>query len=443
MTSLEDWDNLKIGDLIASSCPGEWGEESTVDAGIPVIRSTNFRDDGSLDLSDLAYRKIPAARLEPRRVTAGTVLIEKSGGSSTRPAGRVVFCEHDFDGTASNFVEIVRVKATLSPKYVFYRLYHNFHSGLVYKYQQQTTGIINFKFGEYCEEAVSIPVSQPEQVKIAEALSTVDWAIEQTEALTAKQQRIKTGLMQDLLTRGIDEHGNLRSEATHEFKDSPLRRIPVEWGVIDFGDVGDWFSGGTPSKANSRFWNGGVPWVCPKDMKQFELSSSIDTITEHAVATGARLMPKGTVFIVIRGMILAHTFPVGYTTREVAFNQDVKAIVTKAGLDGRFLAYWLVSHSHEFLKLATTATHGTKRFDMDELRAIPIGVPQPDEQKAIIRVFDEQQVLIDETQAHAHKLQSLKAGLMQDLLTGDRRVTALLKKGRRRDGMTDEGGSQE
>ena len=68
-----------------------------------------------------------------------------------------------------------------------------------------------------------------EQAKIAEVLSTVDRAIEQTEALIAKQQRIKTGLMQDLLTRGIDEHGNLRSEKTHKFKDSPLGRIPVEW----------------------------------------------------------------------------------------------------------------------------------------------------------------------------------------------------------------------
>ena len=72
---------------------------------------------------------------------------------------------------------------------------------------------------------------KPEQTKIAEILSTVDWAIEQTEALIAKQQRIKTGLMQDLLTRGIDEHGNLRSEQTHQFKDSPLGRIPVEWEV--------------------------------------------------------------------------------------------------------------------------------------------------------------------------------------------------------------------
>ena len=72
---------------------------------------------------------------------------------------------------------------------------------------------------------------KPEQTKIAEILSTVDRAIEQTETLIAKQQRIKTGLMQDLLTRGIDEHGNLRSEQTHAFKESPLGRIPLEWEV--------------------------------------------------------------------------------------------------------------------------------------------------------------------------------------------------------------------
>src|SRR5437762_1175157 len=51
----------------------------------------------------------------------------------------------------------------------------------------------------------------------------------------AKRKRIKTGLMQDLLTRGIDEHGSLRSEYNHEFKDSPLGRIPVEWQVSELG----------------------------------------------------------------------------------------------------------------------------------------------------------------------------------------------------------------
>lgn len=80
---------------------------------------------------------------------------------------------------------------------------------------------------------------KPEQSKIAEVLSTVDQAIEQTESLIAKQQRIKTGLMQELLTRGIDEQGNLRSEETHKFKDSPVGRIPVEWEFADIESLLD------------------------------------------------------------------------------------------------------------------------------------------------------------------------------------------------------------
>jgi type I restriction enzyme S subunit len=264
------------------------------------------------------------------------------------------------------------------------------------------------------------------QTKIAEVLSTVDQAIEQTEALVAKQQRIQTGLMQNLFTRGIDEHGNLRSEKTHPFKDSPLGRIPVEWDVTSLGDTGDWFSGGTPSKTNKRYWGGDVPWVCPKDIKKFELSTTIDKITLEAGRCGSRLMPRGTVFIVIRGMILAHTFPVGLAATQMAFNQDVKAIVARSGLCDRYLAYWLAAHAQDMLKLATTATHGTKRFDMDELYSMPVAIPAPTEQAAITRILDEQQAFIERTRSHTDKLHSLKTGLMQDLLTGKVWVMPLL-----------------
>jgi type I restriction enzyme S subunit len=81
-------------------------------------------------------------------------------------------------------------------------------------------------------ESLSIPTpTKLEQIKIADILTTVDRAIEQTKALIAKQQRIKTGLMQDLLTRGIDEGDHLRSDETHAFKDSSLGRIPKHWRV--------------------------------------------------------------------------------------------------------------------------------------------------------------------------------------------------------------------
>jgi predicted nucleic acid-binding protein len=65
----------------------------------------------------------------------------------------------------------------------------------------------------------------PEQRKIAEILETIDNAIEKTDKIIEKYKRIKQGLMQELLTKGIDENGQIRSEETHRFKDSPLGRI--------------------------------------------------------------------------------------------------------------------------------------------------------------------------------------------------------------------------
>ncbi len=106
------------------------------------------------------------------------------------------------------------------------------------------------------------PTNKSEQIKIADILLTVDHAIEQTEALIAKQQRIKTGLMQDLLTRGIDEQGNLRSEETHEFKESALGRIPVEWEVRTLGELAVYVGSGiTPRGGESVYTKEGVLFI--------------------------------------------------------------------------------------------------------------------------------------------------------------------------------------
>ena len=143
------------------------------------------------------------------------------------------------------------------------------------------------------------PESGREQAKVAEVLSTVDRAIEQTEALIAKQQRIKTGLMQDLLTCGIDEHGNLRSEQTHEFKDSPLGRIPAEWGTfrldqmtrpdspITYGVV----QPGRPDENGVRFVRGGD--ICDGIVRMDQLrtiSKTISATYKRTVLEGGELV---------------------------------------------------------------------------------------------------------------------------------------------------------
>jgi type I restriction enzyme S subunit len=118
----------------------------------------------------------------------------------------------------------------------------------------QASGSTRYGLPVSAIESVSIPTPpKAEQAKIAEILSQVDRAIEQTKTLVAKQQRIKTGLMQDLLTRGIDEHGNLRSESTHKFKNSPLGRIPVGWNPVSLESVSEFVTSG--SRGWARYYS--------------------------------------------------------------------------------------------------------------------------------------------------------------------------------------------
>lgn len=427
MSDADGWQKQTIASLFSSSRPGEWGTDGTRDNGTPVIRSTNFCDDGSIDYTDIAYRTVPVNRLDARRIRAGTILIEKAGGSSTRPAGRVVYCERDFGGTASNFVEVIQVGEAQSPKYVFYLLYNNFHSGLVYKYQQQTTGIINFKLREYGNEAVNIPESRAEQSKIAEVLSTVDRAIAQTEALIAKQQRIKTGLMQDLLTRGIDEHGQLRSEATHAFKDSPLGRIPVEWEVNLLDAIAERGSGHTPSKQHPEYWNGGIKWISLAD------SSALDHVhineTEYEISnlgiknSSAVLHPGGTV-------VLSRDAGVGKSAvmrTSMAVSQHFMAWRCGRQLHNYFLYYWLQQDKPRFEGIASGSTIVT--IGLQFFKGYRIAHPvDPREQVDIAKVLLKSEEDADRTQETLAKLQSLKTALMQDLLTGKVRVTPLLER---------------
>ena len=123
-------------------------------------------------------------------------------------------------------------------------------------------------------------------------------------------------------------------------------------------------------------------------------------------------------------MILAHSFPVVLSTAEFSFNQDVKAVVACQPLSNRYLAYWFVAYTNLFLKKTTESTHGTKRFDLNDLYKIAIGVPTADEQQRIIKRLDTIERRVANEAGQRNKLQAQKLGLMQDLLTGKVTVQA-------------------
>ena len=269
-----------------------------------------------------------------------------------------------------------------------------------------------------------------EQSKIAEVLSTADRAIEQTETLIAKQQRIKTGLMQDLLARGIDEHGNLRSEQTHEFKDSPLGRIPVEWGTlrldqmtrpdspITYGVV----QPGRPDENGVRFVRGGDIYDGIVRMEQLRtISKTISATYKRTVLEGGELVMS---LVGYPGEVAV--IPTSLAGANIARQA---ALVRLANVhDARFVMFYLMSIPGKRQVFGSTLGSAQQVVNLKDLRTVVVPWPSPAEEGAIRERVD---ALYDGIEAQARSLKKLfllKRGLMQDLLTGNRRVTALLEQ---------------
>jgi type I restriction enzyme S subunit len=143
--------------------------------------------------------------------------------------------------------------------------------------------------------------------------------------------------------------------------------------------------GGTPSKANKSYWNGTIPWVSPKDMKQKDISDAQDHISQTALDNSAtNLVPEGSLLIVVRSGILAHTIPLGITRNLVTINQDMKALTPSKELDIEYLYYHLCGIHN---KLLTIASRGATvhRIPAKLLENTTIYYSSISEQKAIVK----------------------------------------------------------
>ena len=180
------------------------------------------------------------------------------------------------------------------------------------------------------------------------------------------------------------------------------------------------FSGATPSTENPDFWNGRIPWISPKDMKSSELFDATDHISELALkAYRLRLLPIDTVLIVVRGMILAHSFPVAITRVPATINQDMKALLAEDGVLPGYLQWLLVSNTSKILGLVSTAGHGTKRLEMEGLLNLRFPVPPKQLQEEFVARVGEIRALEAVQSTSRQRLDDLFKSLLQRAFRGE------------------------
>jgi type I restriction enzyme S subunit len=293
------------------------------------------------------------------------------------------------------------------------------------QFKAGTTTIPDLKHGDFYS-LVFLKPTLPEQQQIAKILDTVDKAIAQTQTLIAKYKRVKTGLMQDLLTRGIDEHGQLRDPRTHKFKRSPLGMIPDEWEVKALSSITFKIIDGT--HFTPKYIDHGVPFLRVTDIQDTEINfDHVKKISlqEHQFLTQRCKPEYGDIFYSKNGTI--------GLTKVIDWYREFSIFVSLCLIKPNFslINPWYLE---EILKSAVVneqirmrSKQGTIiNLHLEEIREVLIPVPSIDEQIRLIEAWKKYNICLINEELYLSKLQKIKTGLMQDLLTGKTSVKPLL-----------------
>lgn len=165
-----------------------------------------------------------------------------------------------------------------------------------------------------------------------------------------------------------------------------FRKLRSKWALTTFGEIGQWFGGGTPSKSNPGYWTPGtIPWVSPKDMKASVITGAADHISDQALqAKRLSVIPEGSLLLVTRSGILSHTLPVAVAQVPVTINQDLKAIVPEPGVSAEYLALFCRAFTRDILRGCAKRGTTVASLNTRELQQFHIPLPPYTEQRRIV-----------------------------------------------------------
>lgn len=255
-----------------------------------------------------------------------------------------------------------------------------------------------------------------EQRKIAEILSIVDDAIHKADEAIAKAERLKKGLMQELLTKGIGHK---------EFKNTKIGRIPKEWEIVKVGDVAAHVGSGlTPRGGASTYLDHGIPFIRSQNVFMNKLSLSdvaYISVETHREMFRSMVQP-GDVLLNITGASIGRVATVPESVQEANVNQHVCRLRFLEVLSPKFASYYLSSNfgQSEIMRLQGGATR--QGLNYQQVRSLSLLLPQLPEQQNIADVLSTIDRGLDLQSKRRETLDQIKKGLMNDLLTAKRRV---------------------
>lgn len=268
-----------------------------------------------------------------------------------------------------------------------------------------------------------------EQRRIAVVLDTADEAIAKTEAVIAKLKQVRAGLLHDLLTCGLEEHGQVRDPVTHpeQFQDSPFGRIPREWDTGKFEQLASVIDPQPDHRAPPEVV-AGEPYIGVGD---FLASGDVNLASCRRVSLDALAKQQARFRIeqgdILFGKIGTIGVPRLLPATHKAYALNANTVLIKPVERSNYVCWLLNSHIIESQITADIHSTSQPAFGIQKIRALIAPNPAISERERIGRVLDACEEAIREESAELSKLHKLKYGLVTDLLTGRVRVPVEIK----------------
>ena len=414
----EDWERVKIGDI--GSTYGGLTNKSKKDfgEGKPYIPFMNIMNNAKIDLDYFDYVNIQEGENQ-NRALEGDLFFNTSSETPEEVGMCAVLDKNILELYLNSFCFGFRLKDqdSLNPLFVSYFFRSDFGRKVMFPLAQ---GMTRYNLSKRYFLQLEIPKPKiEEQNKIIDILSTVDEAIEKTDAIIEETRQLKKGLIQKLFTEGI---GHIR------FKETKIGRIPEEWDINKLKNFGEFLRGKNINK--SEITESGFPCVRYGDIYvQYEFAN---TVTHFSAFIGKETADNGQ-RIKYGDIIFAGT---GETQEEigkcVAYVRDDEAYAggdiflfrpnNGISFNAEFLSYCL--NSGEVGRLKSRLGQGLSIFHIypSHLQTLEVPLPTIEEQNQIVKILSEVDAKIEKEEATKAELEQLKKGLMQVLLTGKVRV---------------------
>ena len=380
----------RLIEITGKALSGEWGTDDETGEGIPVLRTTNFTNEGVVNYNDVVTRKITKKNINDKFLRKGDIIIEKSGGSDKFPVGRVIY----FDGVENtylfnNFTGLLRVKdrEVWYPRYIFYSLYANYKRGGTRSFENKTTGLHNLKTDTYVEQFEVGEKSKKEQVSICNKLDKLH------DVMKLREQELQ--MLNDLIkARFVELFGDPRSN-------------PFGFEKKMLKDTCKVITGNIPSRAIAEYYGDYIEWIKTDNIVSGILSptQATESLSEKGMNVG-RTVEKDSILMACIAGSIASIGRVCITDRTVAFNQQINAVVPEQ-YNILFL-YVLLQMSKDYLvediNMALKGILSKSKLEEKEFIIPPMDlqeqfsdfVKQVDKSKVVVqKALDETQILFN------------------------------------------------